>query len=407
MQMLKVFSLALVILLCYCQKPTNSESSDQTNYLKSLSSFPKLLDRNPALQNGKEWEQVQRNYVRSRNAGINGDPESKWKVAQIFVQEARITGEHGHYYPAALQLLDEILASDLGDEDLLFRALTSKAGVLLSQHEFNQALDVAQTAYQINSYNAAICGVMVDAYVELGNYPKAVEMADKMVSIRPDMRSYSRISYLREIFGDMEGAIEAMRLALKSGYPGYEETAWTQLELGNLYFKKGDLDAATKNYQEILSYRPDYPFAIAALADVQIEQKQFEEAEKLLKKACKVIPEVGFYEQLAMIYQQTSQRDIYNKTMGEIWTMLEDDVQSGHNMNLEYAQIHLELTADYEQALAFANAEYQKRPNNIDTNRLLAKIYHQKGNSALADSYEQKVAKILNWSDSNRPSEKI
>ena len=51
-------------------------------------------------------------------------------------------------------------------------------------------------------------------------------MADKMVSIRPDLRSYSRISYLREIHGDMPGAIEAMKMAIQAGYPGYEDRAW-------------------------------------------------------------------------------------------------------------------------------------------------------------------------------------
>ncbi len=45
-------------------------------------------------------------------------------------------------------------------------------------------------------------------------------MLNRMVSIRPDIRSYSRISYLREIHGDIPGAIEAMELAVEAGAPG-------------------------------------------------------------------------------------------------------------------------------------------------------------------------------------------
>jgi hypothetical protein len=39
----------------------------------------------------------------------------------------------------------------------------------------------------------------VDGNVEMGNYDSAVAFADKMVALRPDLTSYSRVSYLREI----------------------------------------------------------------------------------------------------------------------------------------------------------------------------------------------------------------
>ena len=54
--------------------------------------------------------------------------------------------------------------------------------------------------------------------------------------------------------------------------------------------------------------------------------------------------------------------------------MLEDDELNGHNMNLEYADLYLTLLNDTETAWEYANAEYMERPNNIDVNRMLAKI---------------------------------
>ena len=146
--------------------------------------------------------------------------EPKIKLAEVFINEARITGEHGHYYPAALQMLNSILDKPSENDDITFRALSHKAGVLLSLHQFAEALEVGQKAVTLNPYNAHIHGVLVDAYVELGEYEAAVKMADKMVSIRPDLRSYARVSYLREIHGDVDGAIAAMKLAVSAGYPG-------------------------------------------------------------------------------------------------------------------------------------------------------------------------------------------
>ena len=147
---------------------------------------------------------------------------------------------------------------------------------------------------KLNGYNAQIYGGLVYANVEMGNYAKAVALCDKMMSIRPDIRSYSRVSYLCEIHGETEGAIEAMKLAVSAGYPGQEDHARARLTLGNLYQNNGNLTQAQAQYRQILNERPNYPFAIAALAGVEAKKGNPAEAEKLLKMACDIIPEVGF-----------------------------------------------------------------------------------------------------------------
>ena len=52
--------------------------------------------------------------------------------------------------------------------------------------------------------------------------------------------------------------------------------------------------------------------------------------------------------------------------------MLEDDTQSGHNMDLEYAHVYNELFSDTKTALQYAAKELKKRPLNIDVNRTIA-----------------------------------
>nr|MDQ3049082.1 hypothetical protein [Bacteroidota bacterium] len=118
--------------------------------------------------------------------------EAKLKLAQAYIEEGRISGDHGYYDPAALTLLEEVLEKDPQN----FNAICCKATILLSQHHFTEGLAVAKTAVPLNPNSAFVYGLMCDAYVELGQYDKAVEMADKMVSIRPDIRSYARVSYL-------------------------------------------------------------------------------------------------------------------------------------------------------------------------------------------------------------------
>ena len=365
----QLIALVIVTILCHlfaCKSDSNVPKTEMTA----------LLNRPASIQYGKEWETVQNQYQDcvlkiSKNPNDN---EAKLQLAQIFTKEARVGGEHGHYYPAVLKILDEVIADEKVNKDLLFLALVNKAGAQLSQHDFKGALVTGNEALKLNNVNAQIYGVLVDANVELGNYEEAVKMSDKMISIKPDIRSYSRVAYLREIYGDVNGSIEAMKLAANAGYPGTEETSWAMLTLGNLLNEYNRKEEAIQVYSEILSARPDYPFALHALGQVYQQTEKLDSAEFYFKKSINIIPEVGFYISLAELYKSQNKTEEVTKLNSEILEMLKGDVESGHNMNLEYASFYLDLMNEPNEALKYANEEYKLRPENIDVNRLLAKI---------------------------------
>lgn len=388
------FNLITLLLLALftwsCQSESNSQQASSTQDID----LPKLLDRHVDLRQGTEWDQIQRLYVTQQQA-LRKDPqdaEAYLKLSQIFINEARITGEHGHYYPAALEVIKTGLAQPEVSPDLRFQMLSTRASVELSQHDFTNALATAEEAVKLNPYNAQIYGALVDANVELGNYTEAVAMADKMVSIRPDLRSYSRVSYLREIYGDVDGAIEALKMAVAAGFPGQEATCWARLTLGELYETYGYPAKAKEQYELALAEREDYPFAMAKLATLKTEEGDLKAAEEELLAAAAIIPEVGFYTDLASIYKQQGNQEKLDAILAEIQVMLQDDVDSGHRMELEYAFIYLELYESPEQALAYAQQEYERRPNNIDVNRLLARIYSEMGNQQLANQHLVKAS---------------
>lgn len=275
--------------------------SDQAKVVE----IPELLDRSEKLQYSVEWSETRNKYADLKHK-LKQNPENieaKLQLCNLYISEARITGEHGYYYPAALGMTESILANKELKKDDEFMALSFKASVQLSLHDFKNALATAQKAVQLNPHNAQIYGSLVDAYVELGNYDMAVEYADKMVSIRPDLRSYSRISYLREIHGLIDESIEAMKMAVEAGSPGSEEKSWAALQLAQLCFRYDKVREAESILNQILTERDDYPFAIAALAEINVKEKNYEEAERRLIEACQIIPEVSFYINLAEIYK--------------------------------------------------------------------------------------------------------
>lgn len=341
-----------------------------------------LLDRNEKIRMGPEWDQVQNQYARQKrqlNQDQN-DVDAAIKMVLLFTQEARVTGEHGHYYPAAMEILRDLRdRQDSLSQDERFFTLCLEAGVLMSLHQFDQALHSAKEAIQLNPNNAQIYGVLVDANVELGLYDEAVAAADKMVSMRPDLRSYARVSYLRQIHGDLPGAIEAMKLAVSAGFPPYEETAWAKYQLARLFEETKDFETARHIYEQILADRPGYPFAIAALGQLEAQSGNTQRALHLYNEAISAIPEVSFYVEKVHVLLQEGKKEVADSIMEEVFIMLEEDQQSGHNMDLYLAEVYSGVMDDQRQALHYAMQEYLTRPMNIEVNKQLALIYFRLG----------------------------
>ncbi|QMU30005.1 tetratricopeptide repeat protein [Adhaeribacter radiodurans] len=322
-----------------------------------------------------------------------GDLKSKLLLGLAYMQEARITGEHPYYYPAALGLIQDVLDHESSDQVLIYEATVAKATIQLSLHQFEKALETGKEALKINDHGAAVYGVLCDANVELGHYEEAIAMADKMSSLRPDLKSYSRVSYLREIHGDMPGAIEAMQLAATAGFPGLEQTSWVLVTLGSLYEKTGDLKNAEAQYNKALGQSPNYAFAISGLGRLAVKSKDYDKATQLFTKAATILPEFSFQEELVRLYQHQGQTKKAEATLKELLAGLEEDQEAGHVVDLELANIYLELGKDPNTALTYALKEHKKRPDNIDVCKTLAQIYYQKKEYATAASYLKKATR--------------
>jgi len=345
--------------------------------------FYPLLDRKGVSFQTEEWKQVQRKFDElMKIIGTNpDDSKSRIELASLYIREARTTGNYMYYDGAAMKYVNEIL--DKNPED--FEALTFKSLLFLSQHHFLDGLAIAEKARQVNPYNAFVYGILVDGNVEMGNYKAAIENADKMVSIRPDMRSYSRISYLREIHGDYRGAIEAMKMAVEAGPPGDESTEWARVQLGHLFENTGDLKSAEMNYLISLQYRPGYAYAVAGLARIATASKDYTKAINYYLQADTLVNDYSFKDQLAELYTLTGQQtkaDAINQWLVD--AMAKDaesgksDDNIGHYADRELAYVYLR-TGNYDKALDHAIAEYNRRPENIDVNETVAWIYYKKG----------------------------
>ncbi len=350
-----------------------------------------LLERKGALANSAEWKQAKRSSD-SLLALIKDNPtdsKSQLRLASLYIQEARVTGNYAYYDIAAMKYINDVLNLD----SLEFTGLVFKSLIYMSQHHFADGLNIAHKAQQVNPYNAYVYGLLVDGNVEMGSYDTAVYYADKMVSVRPDLTSYSRVSYLREIFGDYQGAIKAMQMAVDAGGPGDEHTEWTRYQLASLYQKTGDYKKADTLYRLSLSMRPDYAYALSGLAQIAMASKEYSKAISLYKKADSVVDDYSIKEELVDAYQQAGQQANADKLSNEVIDELNANSQAavanqnlGHYADKELAYAYLKIKDD-NKALEHAMMEYNRRPANIDVNETVAWVLYSKGEYAKAVPY--------------------
>ena len=318
-----------------------------------------------------------------------GDTKSLLALANDYVLEARASGNIAYYDKAAFKTIENVLHMDPNN----YEALLLKALLQLSQHHFADGLVTAKKAEGINVNNAFVYGLLVDANIEMGNYDSAVNAADKMISIRPDLRSYSRIAYLREIYGDYTGSIDAMKLAVAAGVPGEESTEWCRVQLGKLYENRGEINNAKFQYDLSIAARPGYAYALAGLGRLAAFENKNDSAVYFYQQAQNEINDLGIKESLAITYSNAGQSDKAAALNEEVIEEMNknaqqsiDDPTLGHYSDKELAYAYLQNN-DYDKALEHGLAEYNRRPKNIDVNETMAWIYYKRNEITKALPY--------------------
>ncbi len=182
-------------------------------------------------------------------------------LAEAYLRRARTTGDPA-FYARADGLLRGALARAPRDPD----ALAASAGLALSRHDFRRGLQLARRARAGRPGALAPAPLIVDALVELGRFGAAERELQQLVDTKPTLAGYARVSYLRELHGDLGGAVAAMRRAAAAGGAGRESTASVQSLLGGLELARGNLAAAGRAQRAALAAVPGYPAALAGLA---------------------------------------------------------------------------------------------------------------------------------------------
>ncbi|MGK2850966.1 MAG: tetratricopeptide repeat protein, partial [Candidatus Limnocylindrales bacterium] len=189
-------------------------------------------------------------------------------------------------YPRA----DEALAAArarLPDDPLV---LVGIGGLQLGRHEFAAALEAGQAAVDAFAGYPPARGVVVDALVELGRYDEAFAAAEALAADAPDLASLARLSYARELRGDLAGALAAMEEAAASPGLAAENSAYILALVGHLRTLSGDAAGAATAYEDALALVPDHAPSLAGQARLAVGRGDLSEAQRLFERAAGIVP---------------------------------------------------------------------------------------------------------------------
>jgi tetratricopeptide (TPR) repeat protein len=304
-----------------------------------------------------------------------GNSKLLTKLGAAYIQKARES-----YDPEFYSLAEEVLNRAIKAEPNNFLAMAELGSVYLSRHHFREALELSQKALDINPYSAYTYGVLVDAQVELGMYDEAVQSVQKMIDTRPDLSSYSRVSYIRELKGDTQGAIDAMKSAVTAGSPIAENTAWCRVQLGNLFYNKGDAETAEKIFQFVVKDFPNYIHGYGGLAKIKVYKKDYREAIDLYQKALEKNSLPEYLIALGDVYTLTGEKEKAEEQYQKVKFIITMFKEKGVDTDLELALFNADHNRSLKESLKDAEESLENGSQSIKVYHVLAWTNYKLGN---------------------------
>jgi tetratricopeptide (TPR) repeat protein len=267
--------------------------------------------------------------------------------------------------------------------------------LLLGRHEFGAALEAAKALNQKMPDDVMTYGFLTDANVELGNYKDAETSAQWMLNLRPgNLPAVTRTAYLRELFGDLDGALELMDMAYQSTPPSEaEDGAWILTQMAHLKVMQGNPKEAEKYLQEALAMFPGYHYALGTLSKVRIEQKRYEEAVTLLKQRYQAAPHAENLYDLAEALALAGHKEEAQKAFTEFEAKSLLETGRADNSNHELTFYYADHAHQPAKALEVAAREYARR-HDVNTLDAYAWALHVNGNDVEARKQIEKALAV-------------
>jgi tetratricopeptide (TPR) repeat protein len=263
-----------------------------------------------------------------------------------------------------------------------FETHLAHASLALTLHRFTEAAEHAQAAVDRNPYSADALAMLVDAQVELGHYDDAASSLQQMLDLDPGLPALTRTSYLRELHGDLPGALQAMQLAQTASAPSGYRTAVVATLAGGLHLRLGQLPAATAAYERAEAAAPGFEPALLGSVHLQAASGDLDGAIRRLADIDD--PGVAAATLLGNLLRLQGREAEARSADQLVRASFADEEQVGHVTDLDLAAFEVDRTDLPQRAIDLARIAHRIRPDNVSANDTLGWALTRAGRAAEA-----------------------
>ena len=291
-------------------------------------------------------------------------------LCQNYLQKVRETADTEYYTKC-----DDLLARAVALEPSNDQVIAAQSALAYGRHNFPAGLELAMKAVALNPNKIAYYGLLGDGQIELGRYTEAVSSFQTMVDKRPDLSSYNRVAYIRELYGDIEGAKSALRSAIGAGSSYPENVAFSQVELGKLYART-DLTQAEETFNQALYTYKDFPPALEGLGRVAFARNDYKKALQYFQQAFDDLPLAQYSTALGDTYRAMGNETKANQQYYLAQIAFDQSSASGVNNDYEVSTYLSERGRDTARALDLAKKSLSVRPNIFSFDAMAWALYN-------------------------------
>ena len=210
--------------------------------------------------------------LEARTAADPTDLPAWQELSRRYLQQA-ITTSDPAYYDLTRRSLATADALSPGDHT----TMVTEGVLALSLHDFRRALELGQAAHEQVAEDPDPLSILIDATVELGQYDQAEAHVAELLQRRPGSAALSRLSYLRELHGDSQGARLAM-LQAEQAATSAADRATIATFVGDQLLADRDLAGAAAAYGRARAAQPGLATTELGRARLDAAQGRLDEA---------------------------------------------------------------------------------------------------------------------------------
>jgi len=279
-------------------------------------------------------------------------------LAMAYARRARETSDVSYYDKA-----EETLQKSFAIAPDNYEGKKVETWLLLGRHDFANARLAAQKLNRQMPDDVTVYGYLVDANAELGNYAEAAKAAQWMLDLRPgNVAGLTRAAYLRELHGDLPGAMELMQMAYDATpFQEFEDRAWLLTQLAHLNWVAGDSKKSESYANGALGLFPEYHYALGVLGQIRMAQGRTEEAVMLFQKRYAAAPHAENLYAVGEALAQAGRSAEAEKVFGEFEKASLAESGMTDNSNHELIAYYTDYAKEPAKALHVAEQEIARR----------------------------------------------